>query len=286
MDSPVWFITGASSGFGLLMAKEALARGHKVIAAARNPAKIDNLAALGATVVTLDVTSPEEEIKSVVDASHAIHGRLTHIVNAAGYILDGAVEEATADDVRRLYETNVVGVHKVCRAVTPYLRAQGHGYIINFGSIGSWAGHAACAHYCATKWAVSGFTEGLALELEHFGVRAIIVELGYFRTGFLNDGARTSPATKIDAYKTGPTGDLMKLLDDFNNNQPGDPLKGSKILVDLLTGTGVGEGRELPGRVVLGSDVVATIRKKCADTLALVDEWEAVALSTDFPKGT
>lgn len=284
MDSPVWFITGASSGFGLQIAKEALSRGHKVIAAARTPSKIASLEALGATLLALDVTSPESTIQDAVDRAHAVHGKLTHVVNSAGYILDGTVEEASAEDVRALYDTNVFGVHKVSRAAAPHLRAQGYGVIINFGSLGSWAGHAGCAHYCATKFAVSGLTEGLDMELAPFGVRACIVEPGYFRTGFLNAGARTAPATRIEAYETGAAGEVMKALDAYNNNQPGDPIRGAKVLVDALTGTGAAEGKELPGRLVLGSDCVGVIRKKCNDTLALVNEWESIAVSTDFPK--
>ncbi|KAM0335408.1 hypothetical protein ACHAQA_000453 [Verticillium albo-atrum] len=282
MDSPVWFVTGASSGFGLEIAKTALARSHKVIATARNTAKLAALERLGATVFPLDVTARDDTVRAVLAKAHALHGRLTHVVNAAGYILDGAVEESSADEVAALYATNVFGTDRVCRAAAPFLREQGYGAIVNFGSLGSWAGNAACAHYCATKWAISGFSEGLALELRPFGVDVCVVEPGYFRTGFLNPGARVRAAQRLDAYHTGSAGEMMAVLDRADDNQPGDPEKGARAIVDALTGSGAAKGRAIPIRLVIGTDCLARVRQKCEDTLALLEEWEDISGSTDI----
>ncbi|KAM9883088.1 estradiol 17-beta-dehydrogenase (short-chain dehydrogenase) [Verticillium dahliae] len=282
MDTPVWFITCASSGFGFEIAKVALARSHKVIATARNTTKLARLADLGATVIPLDVTAPESTIRAALAEAHSLHGHLTHVINSAGYVLDGAVEECTADEVAAMYATNVLGTHKVTRAAAPYLRAQGAGVVANFGSLGSWVGSAACAHYCATKWAVSGLSEGLAQELAPFGVDVCVVEPGYFRTGFLNAGARLHAKERLGAYRDGPAAEKMADLDRANDNQAGDPVKAAEVIVDVLTRSGVAEGRAIPLRLVLGTDCLATVRQKCKDTVALLDEWQDVSASTDF----
>ncbi|KAM0288106.1 hypothetical protein ACHAQH_000174 [Verticillium albo-atrum] len=282
MDSLVWLITGASSGFGLEIAKAALARGHKVIATARDTRKLARLANLGATIITLDVTAPEPMIRAALAEAQSLHGKLTHVVNSAGYVLDGAVEECSADEVAAMYATNVFGTHKVSCAAAPYLRDQGYGVIINFGSLGSWVGNPGCAQYCATKWAVSGLSEGLAKELRPFGVDVCVVEPGYFRTGFLNPGARVHAEERLKAYSTGPAAETMAALDKANDNQAGDPVKGAEAIVDALTGSGAAKGRDIPLRLVLGTDCLATVRRKCKDTLALLDEWEEISASTDF----
>ncbi|KDN68503.1 putative short chain dehydrogenase [Colletotrichum sublineola] len=272
MDSPVWFITGASSGFGLLIAKDALARGHRVIATARNPSKLSELASAGADILPLDVTTDEATVTETV----------THVVNSAGYILDGTIEEANAQEVFDQYDTNVFGTLKVCRAAAPHLRSQGFGVVVNMGSVGSWAGGAAVSLYCSTKAAVSIITEGFADEMKPFGVDVCILEPGYFRTGFLNAGARTTAKHVVDAYSVGPAGEYKKLLDVVNNNQPGDPVKGARVVVDVMTKSGTAEGRGVPKRLLLGTDCLAGVRAKCKDTMTLLDEWESISGSTDF----
>lgn len=163
--------------------------------------------------------------------------------------------------------------------------------LANFGSLGSWRGGPACAHYCLSKWAVSGLAEGLAAELADFGVAATVIEPGYFRTGFLNtaDGAagrnrRVRTATPLPGvYGAGTAVAAVKAaLDAYDDSQPGDVVRGAKVIVDVLTGTGVGEGRDVPVRLVLGTDALDAIRKKCEETLALLREWEDVARSTDY----
>ncbi|KAF4829869.1 Oxidoreductase BOA17 [Colletotrichum siamense] len=282
MESPVWFITGASSGFGFEIAKEALARGHKVIATARNPSKISALASSGADLLPLDVTVDEASITDTVNKAFALHGKVTHVINSAGYVLDGTVEEADAKEAFDQFNTNVLGTLKVCRAAAPHLRAQGFGVVVNIGSLGTWESCAAAGLYCATKAAVSNLTEAFRDELSPFGVDVCALEPGYFRTGFLNPGARIKAKVDLDAYQTGPAGNYKKLLNDADNHQPGDPVKGSRVVVDVFTKSGVAGGREIPIRLVLGTDCLAAVRKKCQETLALMDEWESITTTTDF----
>ncbi|CCF46056.1 estradiol 17-beta-dehydrogenase [Colletotrichum higginsianum] len=118
--------------------------------------------------------------------------------------------------------------------------------------------------------------------MKPFGVDVCALEPGYFRTRFLNAGTRTKAKLSIDAYNEGPAGDYKKLLEVANNNQAGDPLKGARVVVDVMTKSGSAEGRDIPVRLILGTDCLAGVRQKCKDTLALLDEWESVSASTNF----
>ncbi|KAL8393464.1 hypothetical protein RB595_003289 [Gaeumannomyces hyphopodioides] len=299
-STPVWFITGASSGFGQAVAKEALARGHRVVASARSAASLADLAAAGATVMAVDVTAPDAELAAKLAEAAAVHGTITHVLNAAGYILEGAVEEASAAESAAIFNTNVQGAVNISKAAIPHLRraaaaaaessSSPRPVLANFGSLGSWLGSPACAHYCASKWAVSGLSEGLAAELAGLGVAATVVEPGYFRTGFLNTAGaggkerRVKTASPLpDVYGPGTAvGAVRGALEGYNNSQPGDVVKGARVIADVLTGTGVGAGRDVPLRIVLGTDALDRIREKCEETLALLKEWEDVARSTDY----
>ncbi|KAF2497487.1 NAD(P)-binding protein [Lophium mytilinum] len=283
--TPVWFITGSTSGFGKNIAFEALSRGHKVIATARNASKLADLEAAGAGVMSLDVTASLEELRSKAAEAHSRYGRITHLINAAGYILEGAIEETTPEESQDTFNTNVFGTLNVVRAFLPYLRAQQSGVIASFGSVGSWRGGPAFGLYAATKWAVSGLTESLRTEVEAFGIQVTVIEPGYFRTNFLNPGARIKSGVQLAVYDESAVGQVRKVLDETNNNQPGDVKKGAQVIVDVLTQTGVAEGKGIPVRLVLGSDGEKFIRGKCEETEALLTEWKDVSHSTDYPKG-
>ncbi|KAI5467589.1 hypothetical protein BGZ63DRAFT_31312 [Mariannaea sp. PMI_226] len=284
--TPVWFITGASSGFGRSITLEALRRKHHVIATSRHSSALADLAVAGAQTLDLDVTASEDTIAAKIHQGHQIYGCLTYIVNAAGYVLEGACEEASATEVFDQFNTNVLGTIKVVRAVIPYLRAQQAGVIANFGSLASWNGLPATGFYNASKWAVSGFTESIAAELAHLGIKVTCVEPGMFRTGFLNPGRRVSTALRMRDVYSKSAEETRASLDRANNEQIGDVAKGAKVTVDVLTETGVAEGREIPLRIVLGSDSVRVIKGKCESTLALLKEWEDIAISTDHDDAT
>jgi NAD(P)-dependent dehydrogenase (short-subunit alcohol dehydrogenase family) len=191
MASYVWFITASSSGFGKSIAFEALARGHKVIATARDPSSMTLLREKGAAAMSLDVNASEGSLAAKLQEASEIHGKITHVVNPAGYILADAVEEAAQAEVLNQYSTNVFGVANIARAAAPHLRAsvkEGSGPVAYaaFGSLGSYRSGAAIAHYCSTKAAVSFLTEGLAEEWAPFGISVCCVEPGYTRTEFLS----------------------------------------------------------------------------------------------------
>ncbi|KAF2456342.1 hypothetical protein BDY21DRAFT_372468 [Lineolata rhizophorae] len=281
--NPVWFITASSNGFGQAIAWDALRRGHRVIATARSSTKLAALRSAGATVFDLDVTSDPATLERTVAAAHAVHGRIDVLVNAAGYLLEGAVEEATPAERQAIWSTNVFGALNVTRAVLPHMRARRAGAVALFGSLGGWRGGPAFADYAATKWACSAYGESLRAELAPLGIAATVIEPGYFRSGFLNPGsARLSTATRIPDYDETAVGQTRAALDKTDNHQLGNVEKGAKVIVDVLSGEGVGEGREIPVRLVLGSDCEQVIREKIAQTEKLLEEWKEVARSTDY----
>ncbi|KAL6232393.1 hypothetical protein BDW75DRAFT_217899 [Aspergillus navahoensis] len=291
---PVWCITAASSGFGREIALSALARGHRVIATARDTSKISDLKQKGAHVLALDVSDTFDELSKIAKSAISVYQRVDYLINAAGYILEGAVEEATPEEVHRQFAVNVFGTTNVIRAFLPYLRAQPvlklkdgkHGHratIAVFGSLGSWVGGASYAFYAMTKACMSSLAESLRDELAPFNIQATVIEPGYFRTGFLNPGAKASTAERIAAYEdeATPSGQVRKGLIAHDGNQLGDVKKGASMCVDILTCSGVAEGRDIPLRVVLGSDCVGAIRGKCQSTLELLDSWAQISVKSD-----
>ncbi|TFB01970.1 putative oxidoreductase [Trichoderma ghanense] len=289
--TPVWFITAASSGFGHAIALSALRRGHTVVATARHPSRLADLAAAGAHTLAYDVTSPLSVAKDLADKVFAQHGRVDYLINAAGYILEGSIEEASPEEVLASFDTNVFGAMRTIQAFLPHMRGQpvaengARGVVATFGSLGSWRGSPSAGVYAMTKWACSALAETLALELEPFGIKATVVEPGYFRTGFLNPSARVSTRARLEAYEDEgtPTGRARKGLVKTDGRQLGDVDRGAEVVVDVLTGTGVASGRGLPVRVVLGSDAEGVVRGKMAETGKILDEWREVIRSTDAP---
>jgi NAD(P)-dependent dehydrogenase (short-subunit alcohol dehydrogenase family) len=271
----VWFITGASRGFGALIAAEALAAGDAVIATARSPISVTdrigdhpNLLA-----VALDVTR-EDQAREAVAAGLERFGRVDVLVNNAGYGLLGAVEEATGPEVEKLFTTNVFGLLGVTRAVLPQMRRQRSGHVINFSSIGGYGASVGFGVYCATKFAVEGITEALAGEVGPLGIKVTVVEPGYFRTDFL-DNQSLSVSTEIADYAE-TVGAVRKLAASISHAQPGNPAKLATALLALV------KAEEPPLRLALGSDTVALIERKNAAVAKELDAWHALSLSTDF----
>src|SRR6201996_3425294 len=205
-NNKVWFITGASRGFGRVWAEAALKRGDKVAATARNLASIADLKEkYGANVLTLelDVTRPDQ-VKTAVTQAHAHFGRLDIVLNNAGYSLVGTIEEASADDVRALYDTNIFGTLSVIQAALPLLRKQGGGHILG---VSSGVGHVTLpviGYYCSSKWAFEAIHESLATEIKPFGIKVTIIEPGAYATEFgSQESLKFSPPMDIygDLYK-------------------------------------------------------------------------------------
>ena len=271
-----WFITGASRGFGALVAERALAKGDGVVATARNPKAIaerfgehPNLLA-----VALDVTN---EDRAAVAAKAAIDrfGKIDVLINNAGFGLMGAVEEASAAEIEAVYRTNVFGLLTVSRAVLPYMRKARSGRILNLSSIGGYRGAAGFGVYSSTKFAVEGLSEALYHELAPLGIHVTVIEPGYFRTDFLDASSLAVSSRQISDYEA-TAGKVRAIAGGLNHNQPGDPSKLADVLVAFA------DAPNPPVRLPLGSDTVAAIEAKHQSDSQILSEWRSISLSTDF----
>ncbi|RDW77990.1 hypothetical protein BP5796_05842 [Coleophoma crateriformis] len=277
----VWLITGCSSGFGLEVAKAALAHGDQVIATSRDASKLTELKNLGATTLAVNISAPSDVLNQFAAEAVKIYGKIDILLNNAGYMLEAAIEEATMDEVRAQVETNLFAHIAVTQAFLPYMRAQRSGVIANMGSIAGWTGIVGAGHYCASKFALVAISDTLRKEVNHLNIKVTIIEPGYFRTNFLTPGgARTTAAKVIDDLK--PVMDpLRAMLDAVDQKQPGDAKKGAQLIVEALTGTGRCAGKELPSRLLLGKDAVQLCSGVVEDWRKDIEEWKELSSSTD-----
>ncbi|TMU78930.1 SDR family NAD(P)-dependent oxidoreductase [Pseudomonas fluorescens] len=271
-----WFITGASRGFGILIAEQALRAGDAVIATARNPQDITDRLGDQANLlaVRLDVTR-EDQANQAVAAGIKRFGRIDVLINNAGFGVLGAVEETSAGETERLFATNVFGLLNVTRAVLPHMRAQRSGRVINISSIGGYQAYMGWGVYGSTKFAVEGITEALHQELAPLGIQATVVEPGFFRTDFLDEQSLIKTALVLPDYAE-TVGKMRALAETANHAQPGDPLKFAEAILALVNAPNP------PQRLALGSDTVARIEAKNRLVAQELAEWNELALSTDF----
>jgi NAD(P)-dependent dehydrogenase (short-subunit alcohol dehydrogenase family) len=272
----IWFITGASRGFGALIARQALDAGDAVVATARNPQAA--IAAIGEhpnlLALALDVTD-EAQAHAAAAAAVKRFGRIDILVNNAGFGLLGAVEEATAQEIEALYRTNVFGLLAVTRAVLPHMRERRSGHIFNLSSVGGYRSGPGFGIYCSTKFAVEGLSEALAGELAPLGITVTIVEPGYFRTDFLDARSLTVSPHRIADYDA-TSGATRARAAEVSHRQPGDPAKLAGALIKMV------EMGNLPLRMPFGSDTIAAIADKNAFVAAENARLHDLAVSTDF----
>jgi len=266
----VWFITGASRGFGRVWADAALKRGDKVAATAR---KLESIAGLkekyGENVLTLelDVTNAAQ-VKEVVEQAHKHFGRLDIVLNNAGYSLVGNIEEAGADDIRALYETNVLGPVAVIQAALPLLRKQGGGHILGTSS---GLGHVTLpviGYYCSSKWAFEAIHESLAAEIKPFGIKVTIIEPGAYATEFgSQESLKFSPGMDIYADMK------AQLFERMRGMKRGDPEATPQALFQVV------DAENPPLRFNLGSQNLPWVRAAYEERLATWEAWQEVSAS-------
>jgi len=183
------------------------------------------------------------------------------------------------EETQAQFATNVFGLLNTTRAIVPYMRAQRSGVVANFSSVGAWRGYAGVGLYCASKWAVSGISETLYYELADFNIKVCTIEPGYFRSKFLNPGNSLRKTNVIPDYEGTAVRKGEKLLEEYDNKQPGDIKKGVKVIIEVLTGD---SGKEIPMRLVIGTDAYGMIKAKCEETVKGLEEWKALTCSTDL----
>ncbi|KAJ3570408.1 hypothetical protein NP233_g4424 [Leucocoprinus birnbaumii] len=279
----VWLITGTSSGIGRLLAIAALNRGDKVIATARarSVSQLDDLKERGAETLELDVTASIPDLQTAAAKAIRIYGKIDVLVNNAGYILVGAIEENSPEETLNQFNTNVFGALNVSRAFLPYMRERRTGTVIFIGSIGGWRSVPNAGLYAATKWTTRGISATLHEEIAPLGLRSICIDLGYFRTSFLSSNNRSGWVPRIEDYR--PMSEKAEAaLQTYNGKQPGDPEKAVEIILDVVRGDGIAKGREFPTSLALGTDCYNTVKTESEKALKNLEEWKDVSQSTDF----
>ncbi|MFJ5264751.1 oxidoreductase [Streptomyces sp. NPDC088387] len=275
-ETPVWLITGCSSGLGRALAEHALRRGDRVAVTARDRAAVTDLADKygdQALALELDVTDPDS-VTAAVKACEDWFGRIDVLVNNAGYGYLAAVEEGEDDAVRALYDTNVHGVVTMLKAVLPGMRARRSGHVVNVSSFGGLAAFAATGYYHATKFALEGLSESLAAELAPLGVAVTIVEPGGLRTQWAGASMRQSPLRLADYEESAGRRRASTLA--VSGHQPGDPGRAAAAIAAVV------DADRPPLRLLLGSDALAGARARLERLRAEIDAHQALAKSADF----
>lgn len=276
-NKKVWFITGASKGLGLTLVKKLLSKGYNVAATSRNLNDLSKAVGEFENFLPLSVDLlSEKSVETAIGKTISKFGQLDFVVNNAGYGMLGALEELSDKESRENFDVNVFGSLNVIRKVLPQMRKQQSGHIFNISSIGGFSGNfPGFGIYCATKFAVAGFTESLAAEVKSLGIKATVVEPGYFRTEFLTSGSLAVPANPIEAYKE--VRDTQNAhQNDINNQQPGDPEKGIEVII------AVAESENAPLHLFLGPDAYQVANAKIADVQKDMEDWKALATATNF----
>ena len=274
--SNVWLITGSASGLGRNIAEAVLASGDRLLATARDPRRLKDLAEkYGEQIRTarLDVADEQAAQASVQMAVDAF-GRLDVAVNNAGYGDIAPFEQLTSERFKALMDTNFYGVVNVTRAALPIMRKQRSGCILQISSVGGRLARPGSTGYHAAKWAVGGFTESLAQEVAPFGVKVCALEPGGMRT---NWGVRANEQTPVLLPEYEPSvGAVIKALESYWGNEISDPAKVAQLILRLAA------SERLPAHLLLGSDAVEYAGQAEATRAADAQLWREASLSTDF----
>ena len=264
-DTKTWFITGAGRGMGARFARAALAAGHNVVATGRNLDIVRS--AVGdhekLVVTELDITDAQSAEQAVAAALDRFGG-IEVLVNNAGNFFGGFFEELSPQHVRSQIETNLFGPMTVTRAVLPVMRKQRSGLVISISSTAGVVGDAFASAYAASKFGLEGWMEGLAGEIEPYGIRTMIVEPGFFRTELLQPESTTFAELSIDDYAE-RTAETIPAWQAMNGRQAGDPAKLARALIQLA------DSDQPPLRWVAGEDAVEGVEQKARLLLAQVD---------------
>ncbi|KAF6837729.1 short-chain oxidoreductase [Colletotrichum plurivorum] len=278
-----WFVTGCSSGFGEALVRKLCAEGDNVIATGREAdVKLAHLRDTGARVMDIDVGAPEDVIRAKVgEAWGMFDGGVDVVVNNAGKLLVGLMEEASQEEMDLCLRTNLHGPLNITRAFLPFMRERGSGTLLYISSQGGWVADPSAGPYCTSKFALEGAVESLAQELAVIapGIKVLIVEPGYFRTKVFTKAAVVQPHIPEFAPLNAATAAHGASIP---GTERGDPEKAVARMVELVRGEGMAAGREVPLRVPLGSDASERIRNKCEEMLGICRDWEAVSKSTDW----
>jgi len=275
-NTPVWFISGCSTGFGRELAQQTIARGFKTVVTARDPAKVQDLVSGhdNALAVALDVTdqgSIDQAVKTALEA----FGTVDVLVNNAGYGYQSSVEEGDEKEVRAQFDANVFGLFALTRAVLPAMRKQRRGHVINITSVAGFIGFASSGYYSASKHAVEGWSDSLALEAAPLGIHVTCVEPGPFRTDWAGRSLHQTPSTLPEYADTAAA--RMKATSEYSGTQAGDPARAATAMIAIT------EHDNPPRHLVMGAWGYDAVTNKLKERLAQIEAWKQTSIDTDFP---
>ncbi|MFD1276739.1 SDR family NAD(P)-dependent oxidoreductase [Streptomyces kaempferi] len=276
-----WFVTGASRGIGVEIARAALADGNNVVVGVRNPERVpaDLRNSDKVLAVALDVTD-HDSIPQAVDAAVDRFGGIDVLVNNASRGLLGALEEITDAEARSLFDLNVFGLINVTRAVLPVMRKQGAGKLVHIGSRSGFEGEPGVSLYSASKFAVASISEALSAEMAPFGIQSMVVEPGVFRTDFLDASSLSVAANRIADYDNTPAHVTLDWIDQANHAQLGDPVKGAALIVEAAS------GENLPTHLYLGRDTLERLDAKYEQVQKDLAPWREKSAATAHDDNT
>jgi len=276
VQSPVWFITGCSTGFGRELAKLTIDRGWPTVVTARGRDRVADLADGKDHVLALDLDVTDvKQISDAVAAAEQTFGRIDVLVNNAGYGYQASIEEGEEGEIRAMFDANVFGLFAMTRAVLPGMRARRKGHILNITSMAGFMGLPSSGYYAASKHAVEGFSDALSLEGAPLGIKVICVEPGPFRTDWAGRSLKQTPSRIADYAETAAA--RMGATSGYSGRQPGDPVRAGEAMIAAT------EAAEAPRHLVLGAIAYNAVTQKLKERLAQIELWDEISLSADFP---
>lgn len=273
-NEKVWFITGSSRGFGRIWTEAALKRGDKVAATARN---INSIAALKETygdnvlMLEVDVTNAKQ-VQSAIKKAYEYFGRLDVMLNNAGYSLVGTIEESHTDEIKAMYETNIMGSINVIQAALPILRTQGNGHILGTSSAVGIYSTPLIGYYCSSKFAYEAIYDSLSKEVAQFGIKVTMIEPGAYNTEF-----GSADSLKMASKNLGVYDDLKNnLMQNLQTLERGNPEATPEAIFAVV------DAENPPLRLLLGKNDLPYIKKIYAER---IEEWEAWKSVSDAAQG-
>ena len=274
--SKIWLITGVSGGLGRALAQQAALEGNIIFGTLRKASQIEEFNQLvpGKTFgLEMDVNN-HHRMEIIISHILGQFEQIDVLVNNAGYGLFGAIEEVSMEEARMQMETNFFSALALTQAVLPVMRRQHSGHIVQISSMAGIRSNPGMGLYNASKFALEGFSEALALETEHLNIKVTLVEPGPFRT--LWAGASSIRSKKVIEDYNQTSGEMIKLINDYTGTQPGDPVKGAKAILKAVN------SKNPPLRLALGKIALEAIRKKLVSLEKNYNDWEEVSLDTSF----
>ncbi|MDY0882246.1 oxidoreductase [Dongia soli] len=277
-SSPVWFITGCSTGFGHELAQLVIARGWRAVVTARDKSRLATLVkghADATLALDLDVTKPDQ-VQAAAKAAQARFGRVDVLVNNAGYGYQATVEEGEEAEIRAQFDANVFGLFALTRAILPFMRQQRGGHVINITSVAGIVGFPGSGYYAASKHAVEGWSDALAAEGAPLGIKVTCVEPGPFRTDWAGRSLKQTPNRIADYAET--AGARLKNTTAGSGKQPGDPVRAGEAMIKVT------QSENPPRHLVLGAFGIDAVTKKLRSSLTEIEQWRELSLATDYPE--